>query len=222
MNGEWGKVAIGLRVGSGAHPLFVQSWTRLLVSGLWNGDTVLEPTAGLAHHYAAEALAKQFLASNADSILYVDDDMAFDYGALARLRNNKAGSDFGIVQALCVGSQPPHGPVAGSPRPDVGDFQRVSHCGLAFTLIRRSTFEAVIAAKQRGEMCFTWGDDGRAEDVSFCHKAGACGVLCGIDGTVRVGHALSNVVVRWNDLQNRAEFTAMSYRGRATVQEFAL
>ena len=216
---DWGKIAVALRVGSGAHPYFVQSWTKLLTDGLRTGDVVLEPTAGLPHHYAAEALAKQFMHSTAcDTILYIDDDMRFTADTVSRMREHKEGHSFDIMQALCVCSQPPYGPQVGDCRPTMGSVNDVPHCGLAFTFIRRTALMAVVKAKPKGEFCFTWGADGTAEDVSFCRKAVAQGCTCGMDTAVSVGHIV-DMVATYNGAKQTRDLAGLAYAGRDTIRE---
>lgn len=218
---NWGKIAIGLRVGQGALPVFEQSWNALLAHGMLTGDQLLQSTAGLAHHYAAEALAKQFLGSAADSILFVDDDMVFPVYALRRLREDPKGAGFGIMQAMCQSSQPPYGPQVGSPRPEMNTVEEVPFCGLAFTLVRRKVIEDIVAAKPKAEMVFTWGQTGEAEDVGFSKKATALGHKCGMNTSMRIGHILKNVVVEWDVAKQKPILKTYAYNGSSTLREWS-
>jgi len=100
----------------------------------------------------------------------------------------------------------------------MGGVNDVPHCGLAFTLIRRTALAAVIKAKPQGEMCFTWGADGAAEDVSFCRKAVAQGCTCGMDTTVSVGHVV-DMVGTYNGAKQTRELVGLAYGGRSTIRE---
>jgi len=216
---DWGKIAIAVRVGSGADGIFCQSILAVAQAGLRAGDVILEPTSGLPHHYAAEALAKQFLASDCDTLMFIDDDMVFAADDIERLRADERGWSYGILQGLVVRSQPPYDPQTGTPRPKPNDVYEVPHCGLAFVMIRRDVISDVVRNKAKGEMCFTWGMDGMAEDVSFCHKAVAAGWKCGCHSGVLPGHRVT-VVARFNPAKQKAEFTSMAYNGLAKVKEY--
>jgi hypothetical protein len=171
----WGKVAIGVRV-THPEPRFFQSWTRLVTRGLRPGDVVLTPVVDLPHHYAADAVALHFLRSDADSVLYVDDDMTFTTDALSRLRDFQPGHQFDVLQAVALSRNGPHFPVVlfknaeqyeVMPRPPAHTVIPVALCGLAFTLIRRATFERIAAKKDPKDFFFYWGRRGDSEDAGF-------------------------------------------------------
>jgi len=216
---NWGKIAFAVRIGAGADGAFVQSLTKHIGWGMRQGDVMLEPTVGLPHHYAAEALAKQFLATDCETLMFIDDDMVFDSADIDRLRDDPRGQGYGILQGLVVRSQPPYDPQTGTPRPKPNDVYEVPHCGLAFVMIRREALLGVVKHKARGEMCFAWGLDGMAEDVSFCHKAVAAGFKCGCHSGVLPGHRIT-LVGRFNPDKGKAEFTGLAYNGLATVKEY--
>ena len=216
---DWGRIAFAVRIGGKADGMAVQSLLTMATTAMREGDVILEPTVGLPHHYAAEALAKQFLKGDCDTIMFIDDDMVFTKADIDRLRDDERCHDYGIMQGLVVRSQPPHDPQTGTPRPDPDSVYDVPHCGLAFVMIRRQVLCAVARAKPQGEMCFTWGMDGMAEDVSFCHKAVAAGYKCGCHSGVTPGHRVT-MVARWDTRLRKTQLSSYAYNGLATMKEF--
>lgn len=166
--GDWGKIAIGVRVSKHPEPFFFNDWTALISSGTRTGDTILRPEIGKPAHWAANGLARSFLRTDKDSLLMVDDDMTFPPDALERLRTNTANQDFDIAFAFCTHKRWPPKPVVmrlRDPQPGEpesllghsftwperlppkflrGGVMEVDAVGLAFTLIRRHVFESMI------------------------------------------------------------------------------
>ena len=206
----WGRVAIGLRMGRSADPEFVVSWTRLVMKGIRPGDRVLQPAIEMPQHYAAESLARAFIQTECDSILYVDDDMTFDLDALARLRDDEEGQGYDILQALCLSRAAPHRPIIFMPHGDrqfaipseapADTIVDVGLVGLGFTLIRRHAFECVAAELEPRQMFFRWSDVGHGEDAQFCFTAREAGCRLGVSTRVQIGHRIP-VVATWDPEQ---------------------
>jgi len=184
--------------------VFLQSWTHFLCAGkkrggLRAGDAVLTPAIELPHHWSANVLVNQFLKhTTCDTLMLLDDDMQFTPQMITDLRDHKENHSFDVVQGLCCSRKPPHGPImladAGGGR--VIELRPSKDCkthpvgmvGLAFTLLRRSAFEAVQGCLDAPGMYFAWGGNGMGEDQTFCELARAAGQRLGIDARVSVAH----------------------------------
>jgi len=225
MSNNFGKVAIGVRCGTSPDPVFLISWTRLILSALRTGDKVLEPCVELPAHHAANSLAYQFLKSGCDTLLMLDDDMTFEPAQLTKMRDNPDNFDYGIVQGLCCSRRPPNAPIVLLPgtieetyrpaTPVAGsgpDTLEVGMVGLAFTLVRRSTFEAVDNQCDTDELYFHWGTNGRGEDAAFCVKARRENIRIGVDTSVAIGHRM-NVEAIWNLETGQTDYKAFANQG---------
>jgi len=212
---DWGKIAISTRIGNGADPLFVCSWNKLIMRGLRPGDKVLNPVIELPQHFAAEALAHNFLRTDCDTILFVDDDMIFDPSDLDKMSDDPETFDFDILQGLCLSRNPPHYPIIAThykdgqfkiaSKPPKDSIVDVAYCGLGFTLIRRTAFEAVKKAKDADDLFFHWSKNGCSEDTGFCLKAAKAGCKIGVSTRVQIGHRIK-VTVTWDFEDNAPGF----------------
>lgn len=211
----WGKVAIGARCGKSPDPMFHQSWTELICTGLESGDEVIKTVSETTHHHAAESLVRTFLASKADSILMLDDDMVFSGNDLRELRSQIAGFDYGVLQALTIGriagfpaviiKDGEHGACAIGGTVDHDTVMDVDCVGLAFTLIRREVFEAIAKIKPQEQMFFTWGKEGSSEEVEFCRLAQLSGFKLGVSTHISIGHRMK-MVIRYNLETKQVEY----------------
>jgi hypothetical protein len=200
---DFGRIAFGVRCG-GADPVFFQSWTHFLCAGkdrggLRAGDAVLTPSVELPHHWAANVLVNQFMKhTECDTLMLLDDDMQFEPNNVSALRDHKENHSFDIVQALCCSRKAPHAPIMLA---DTGDGRYiplkptktckthpVGMVGLAFTIIRRSAFEAIQPTLDAPGMYFAWGGNGLGEDATFCQLAKAADVKIGVDARVSISH----------------------------------
>jgi len=133
-----------------------------------------------------------------DTLMLLDDDMQFTPTHVAALRDHAENHSFDIVQGLCCSRKPPHGPIVMA---DAGNGRTIelrpsktckTHpvglVGLAFTLIRRSAFEAVSPTLDAPGMYFAWGGNGLGEDATFCELAKAADMRLGVDARVPVSH----------------------------------
>lgn len=206
---DWGRIAVGCRIGRCPDAMFVTSWTRLITRGLQNKDVVLDPTIELPHHYAAECMVASFIKSKADTLLMLDDDMVFGYDDLGRLRGDKRGWKYDMLGAMYQSRKPPHHPICIEhsetsptgyannicPAPDT--LHDVGVVGLGFTLIRRSILEKIALQKPQKEFMFYWHINGDSEDTCFCRRVEAAGGTIGLHSGVAVGHRMG-VVLRWD------------------------
>lgn len=215
----WGTVAIGARIAKFPDFNFFTSWTAMLTGGTRRGDSVLMPVGWLPAHWAANALARDFLRTDKDSLLMLDDDMSFDENSLELLRSNKENWDYDIVFGFCTHRVWPPKPVVlqrvhedvGKPESLHGSIYKtmnivpdnsvieVDAVGLAFTLIKRHVIEAM--TEEYGPMFtfyFTYGQGFESDDIPFCEKAKDLGFKIAVDTNVKIGH-VGQSVFGWNE-----------------------
>ena len=167
----WGKVAIALR-SSQYDPIFFLSWTRLITTGTEKDDRILYPAFRVPHSIACNYLLGQFLDSDADSILFVDDDHDVPEDTLRKLRETPV--EFDGVGAMYATRRAPFGPLVlvdnakqdgyvGVRNPS--GVVQVDALGLGFTMFSRRIVEAVVAMRGTREP-FTFaafGEDGQLD-----------------------------------------------------------
>lgn len=206
--GPWGKIAVGIRTANGPEPEFFGSFIKMLPA-LRPGDGVLDLASNLPAHWAADKLVRDFLNSDADSILMLDDDMVFTRDDLDRLRDHVEGQQYDMLSALATRRQWPPRPItmrsleyqpsnpmaqAGMHYAHVIDYKEgygvfeADMTGLAFTLIRREVFEAMI-----GEWGPAWTQFfpfllQQSDDAQFCANVKALGMRIGVCLDVPIGH----------------------------------
>jgi hypothetical protein len=199
----WGKVAVGTRLNDRCDPLFFNCWGRLLTSGMRAGDRLLDAGVELPQHFAAVVVARNFLATDADSLLMVDTDMIFTPDTLSRLRDAEDGQEYDVLSALSVVRRRPFHPIVlrlrqpATPGPCAyeciklapGDgVLEVDSVGTGFTLIRRSVFDRMRAELGIDRWYFDWMPGGGGEDTMFCQNARRLGMRIGVDCRVGIGH----------------------------------
>lgn len=208
-HGDWGKIAVGVRISKHPEPWFFASWTMLLTGGLRTNDIVLEPQSYMPAHWASDMLAKAFLRTKADTLLLIDDDMAFGPASLHELRQNKANQEYDVVQAFATRRTWPPTPVVyvsmrQPPKPmtlrgewfnidtsiRAGEIREVAAVGLAFTMIRRHVLEAMIHPKYGPEYTFFfyYGPGRESDDIPFSRNARQLGFRLAVDASVQIGH----------------------------------
>lgn len=228
----FGKIAVGARISS-PHPSFVGCYAALVHEGMRDGDTLLMPTYRVPSHIAANELMRDFLATDADTLLLIDDDMTFDAGLLDRMRDNPLNWEYDVVSAIAtqrlvppraivmrLGEQPPlpdsldgiyYQLVMDDVQP--GKTMRVGATGMAFTLIRRSVLEAMTNEHgPRHTWYVQWGENGMGEDVWFCRRAGSLGYSIGVDVDAQVGH-IGSVVYGYDEFDRWRKSEAKSGAG---------
>lgn len=219
----WGNVAIGVRIHKHPEPEFFTSWTALLTGGVRSRDMVLQPQCGMPAHWSANEIARSFLRGDKDSLLMVDDDMAFPMDALHRMRENQANWEYDLVMALAMrrnwraptpvvmrymGAPPMPQALRGdhfeSEPKNIKGIVEVDAVGLAFTLIRRRVLEAMTNEEYGLDHTydfFTYGPGRESDDIPFSRRCRDMGFRMAVDATVKIGH-LSTVPLDWNDYMN--------------------
>ena len=207
----WGSIAVVTRIGAMAHPLFFDSWSRLLFEGMREADAVMTPAIRLPAHRAANAIVKAFLTEDwlkrCDTLCMIDDDHVFPAYTLEKMRREPAGHEYDVLGAMYSARGAARWPVimcesdkGTSVRPKfevkwgwkAGDVVSVDALGLGFTMIRRTLLE-----RMSFPYFVYWDeDDGTeyTEDVTFCVKARALGATLAIHTGCPIGH-LDNVIM---------------------------
>jgi len=205
----WGRVAIGVRIGSYPDPAFFESWTGLIINGLREGDAVLMPAVNRPHAIAANFLTAQFLQTDCDSMLFLDDDMEFGPRNLEVLRESP--QRFAMIGGLYPCRRAPFSPVVLLKKKDGGygyprdiaaraPFIETDVVGLGFTLIKRWAIEAVGKLHPERDV-FGW-TNALGEDGHFCEELQSLGGVCGINTTCNCGHR-TVFTARWNVEQGK-------------------
>lgn len=195
---NWGKIAVGTRIGEGrCDPLFFRSWTRLIAGGLRAGDTVLDPAMEMPHHVSANLLVKYFLKTDADTLCMIDSDMVFEPDTLTKLR--ESGAEYDVLSALCTTRRAPYVPVvlrcqyekddvsylAIDPKDIDGSLVDVDAASIAFSMIRRGVFDKL---SKLAPWWFDWGSRGLGEDTRFSQRAKGAGLKLGVNTGVSIQH----------------------------------
>ena len=206
---DFGTIGICTRIGNSPDPFFFNCWTRLLLMGIRKGDNVIVPEwRRLFAHFAANHMVRQFLKTDLDTLLFIDDDMEFGPGFLEEMRSREENWKYDIVQGFYTTrvsparplmyrlnpKQPKHAKHTGSYydyfhdwKP--GDVVPVDAVGLGFTLIRREVFETMV--KNVDPEYFGWfvmPDSFSTEDMVFCRAAQKLGFTFAVDTNIQCGH----------------------------------
>lgn len=162
---------------------------------------------------ARNGVTAQFLERDADWLLWIDADMAWEHTALDDLLAAADATERPIVGGLCFGA------TRGALFPTIYYFaeddqgrpttQRVrdypldsvvtcAATGAAFLLVHRSVFEKI---RDHGfNETYPWFQETElagqpsGEDITFCLRAGICGFPVHVNTAVKVGHHKSTVL----------------------------
>lgn len=234
---DWGKIAVGTRIAKHPEPNFFISWTELLTGGLRSTDKVLMPAAQLPAHQAAQKLAKNFLAGECDSVLFIDDDQVFSGDTLHRMRENIDNWDYDAVSALIVRRNPdkptpvvmllmdkegePEDLTGDSfyavPQVELGKVIEVDAVGLGFTLIKRHVLETMLNEKWGADYTyqelFQYGPGRESDDIPFSRRCRELGFRMAVDTSIEVGHVAAvtlgyDYFMKWLE-ENKDEYPAI-------------
>jgi GT2 family glycosyltransferase len=150
---------------------------------------------------ARETLIETALASKADYLLFLDDDMVFPNDTIDRLVKH----DVGVVSALAFGRKEPYSPCALNMCYRADDdiiaeeylhinnwpkdaLLRVDATGLACTLIKKEVLEAI------GKYSCT-SKEGAGEDVEFMRQCRFKGYSPYVDTGLSIGHLGDRIVI---------------------------
>ena len=221
---DFGKIALGVRVGKHVDASFFFCWTSLLRSRVLRPhDVVLNPAVGLPHCMAANVLTAHFMATACDALLFLDDDMEFNPQAIDVLRGDDHGFD--VVSCLAVTRKPMHAPIVmigndadtGKPVPAPADeiegVVPVKYVGLAGTLVKRWVLEEV-SKLYVTEPPFRFNPN-LGEDGQFSADAESVGAKLAVNCNVRFGHRVE-MALYWNTKARRLDFSENDF-GMASV-----
>lgn len=189
---------------------FVMQWANLITLGLRPGDAY-GMKGDRPAHWCANELARVFLATPCDSILFIDSDADIDEKFVADFRDYKPGWRYDILQAFCVRRSWPPRPVWYTEKqvamtdrvitdPDL--CEPVKAVGLHSTLIRRRVFEKLLGKndpKSHEWFYYPRGKD-QSEDIAFSVDAREAGIRIGATSAVRAGHH-SDMILGWETYQ---------------------
>lgn len=186
-------------------PYFWQCMTHLRKPGLSRGaqgmygKTYLCNVFGQLIEDARNILTEQALAPpDTTHVMFIDDDMTFEPGAMERLLKHDAP----VVGGLCFNRRPPYNPILrkyhdpewGFPEKTGGwvyhyppdELFEVDGTGAAFLLIKREVFDAITT--KYGAREWWTRTHGDAEDLSFCRKVRDLGIPIVVDTGCKIGH----------------------------------
>ena len=207
----WGKILYATRLEKYVEAKHFRSAIRMVAEGLRPGDRTAE-IEGKLPSYGANYLARVFLQSDCDSILFVDSDADFASDTLDKLRDLKDGWSYDIFQPFVTGRRwPPAAvwllddPERGFRMKEIRDpavTEEVAGVGLHFTLFRREIFED----KRLERPWFRFPEESvetaesGSEDLTMCLRARELGYSIGATTKVRVGH-FGDVSFGWETFQ---------------------
>lgn len=173
------------------------------------------------------SLTAQFLDDyDAEWLLWIDADMAWEHDALDRLLASADAKERPIVGGLCFGMSmdtlfPTIYQFVTTEAGDlttmrVGEYPHdtVLPCaatGAAFLLIHRTALESI--RDRAFNAAFPWFQETElagapaGEDLTFCIRAGICGIPVHVDTSVHVGHHKSTVLTHAMFQAQRAALT---------------
>lgn len=219
---DWGKIMIGARLEKTVDSQFFRVWTNLLTQGLRPGDryTIAE---GLTAHKAANALARTFLDSDCDTLLFLDSDADVGPDFLERFRTYEPGWQYDVLQAFYVRrGWPPEAiwfkrDAAGVLRKvvitDPNTHDDVALVGLHACLIRREVFERLLGEndQRRHDWFYYPRGEETTEDAAFSFDALQAGFRLGATSSVKAGH-ITNLTTTWDTYQEYLYMSGMMDR----------
>ena len=141
---------------------------------------------------ARNHLVKEFLASPAEYLFFVDDDICLiDNDAIDRL----VAADKDIIGAVCVTKKPPHNPcfktIDGKFPEDIRKLTKplyVNWVGCGAMLIKRHVLQKLVDKYKYAFDCPVINGEYLSEDWGFCHHAKMEGFEVWVEPTIRNGH----------------------------------
>lgn len=207
---DWGRIMLGVRLEKMVEAPFMRAWSNLLSSGLRSGDR-WEMTEGLPAHSASNALVRQLLNSDCDSLLMVDSDGDFEKDFIHRMRDHEPGFAFDVLQAFYIRrGWPPQ--AIWFKRDEAGTLhnclifgditEEVAMVGTHCVLMRREVFEKMLGDndKETYHWFYYPRHQQMTEDAAFSFDAIGAGFKLGATSHVRVNH-LSHLSVGWDTYQ---------------------
>lgn len=214
---SWGKIFVSTRLEKQVSPRFFQVWTELLQRGLRPGDAVFS-VRGMVAHKAQNAIVRQFLQSDCDTLLTLDSDAMVEADFLERFRTYEPGMAYDVLQAFYPRrGWPPRaiwmkrnalGQMTEYFVTDPEQLDDVDTVGTHACLFRRKVFETMLG--DNDPATFDWFYYPRhsmtSEDSAFSLEAKAAGFRLGATAAIRAGHLFEGVT-DWNAYQEYIDLT---------------
>lgn len=161
------------------------------VSLVERGDrfTIYDEAGNTEISLARESIVKAFLESDADKLLFVDDDVTWQRGALLRLFDNNL--------SLCAGvypkrKDPVEWPIGWLPKKElqaIDGWLEVASVATGFLCLSRECLERMNEAFGAAMFDNIRDEKGRySEDISFCARWRSIGGKVWIDPELKLGH----------------------------------
>lgn len=202
----WGRIMIGTRLEKTVLAEFVECWSQLLTIGIRKGDA-FSIVSGKPAHWAANDLVRRFLASDCETLFFVDSDAQIDGRTLHALRDLEEGWPFDVLSGFYVRRGWPPEAIWMSKQSD-GLYKNnavlrevtlpVDAVGLHNVLVRRRVFETL---KGPDWFYYPKRDEGStrpqmSEDVAWSEDVLKAGFSIGSTSCVKTGH-YSTIATGW-------------------------
>lgn len=229
---DWGRICVGTRLEKQVDADFVTVWSYLISKGLRRGDSFLIAKKYVAH-VAANVLVRNFLRTEADTLLMLDSDADIGPNFLSEFRDYEPGWEYDILQAWY--------PRRGWPpeaiwfkQTSYGDFfqraifgedltEAVPVIGTHAVLIRRSVFEGLLGKDDPASHDWFFYPRGQksSEDGAFSREAVAAGFRLGATTHVKAGH-IQTLTVDWSTYQEYMQLSGSANLNRQYNELLAL
>lgn len=237
-----GPVVIGWLMAGQSTPGFVSSITRTVAVVPQMGVDLIgsiPQTSGPRIAAARNNMATHFLATPAEWLFMVDDDMTFDADALPRLLEAADRKERPIVGGLAYAAgrdgyfstiwtvNPEHGVPERIDNVPPNKLLQVVGTGAACLLVHRSVFEKMF--EKYGDTPWPFFQEAAlagepvGEDVTFCFRAGELGFPIFVDTGVEFGHEKTvNIDRAFVDMWRAAHRVVISGTGRCGTGYMAM
>ena len=195
---SFGRVGFGVPCYN-PEPEFWLWWTQLVIDGLETGDVFLndgnvplQVPIPVAHN----AIVREFLRTDCDTLLLIEDDHSADPELVRNMRNSATNQEFDIVCASYIGrrGQPKpigwffheHTPTGWRLRYNNGDVQssgtqEYDGAGLGCVLIRRRVLVDMLGDNDPDTFFWFMWVNNNSQDVYFYELARNVGARVGVD-----------------------------------------
>ncbi|MFA5635826.1 MAG: hypothetical protein WC977_07965 [Anaerovoracaceae bacterium] len=225
---DFGKLAIGVPLFRMV-PEFWLWWTWLVARGFRAGDILLndaEIPMEVPHPVAHNALARAFLATDADTLLLIEDDHCGDEEVVHRMRDKEENWGFDVVCASYVNRRGQPWPVGCGELTGMEaeqgleinlDLRRVAESGtqetsmaaLGLVFIRRPVLEAMLGDEDPESFLWFQMKGGSSLDMWFYREVKRLGFRAGVDRDEWLGHVGRHI---WTKNDYDREYAALKSR----------
>jgi hypothetical protein len=237
MGKPWGKVIVGSRLEKQVSSRFMVVWSDIISRGLSTGDGFLL-ARGMPAHKSANHIIRQFLKSEADSLLFLDSDADVGYDIIDQFRRYEPGTEYDVLQAFyCRRGWPPK-PIWLKRLLDAEKqayqfmecfvleeefIEDVALAGTHCCMVRREVLETILGDNDPEEFewfCYT-RHNRESDEVSLSRDALAHGFRIGATTAIKTGH-LTELTTGWDTYKDWLDNTGrtplvLRYRELATL-----